>query len=196
MSKKPRLAVTPATTGKASVKVRLRQINSDYARPYPPDGQAREWWLRLKNAFGTASSEFVGAFLQQLIAAARLPNSGISEIAVNASLAFIEGAKPRGEVECALVIQMACTHSAAIAVLKRIGGGLGPDRSAAAMASAASRLLRVYTIQVETFRRFRSGGSQLVRVEHVCMSMRAHRRSSAPLRSTGYSPTRPWLLGY
>jgi hypothetical protein len=96
MSKKPRLAVTPATTGKAPVKVRLRQINSDYARPYPPDGQAREWWLRLKNAFGTTSSEFVDASLQQLIAAARLPNSGISEIAVNASLAFIEGAKPQG----------------------------------------------------------------------------------------------------
>jgi hypothetical protein len=31
-------------------------------------------------------------------------------------LAFIEGAKPRDEIECALVIQMACTHSAAMAV--------------------------------------------------------------------------------
>ena len=46
------------------------------------------------------------SLLQQL-AAARLPNSGISEIAVNASLAFIEGAKPEGEVEGALVPQMA-----------------------------------------------------------------------------------------
>jgi hypothetical protein len=36
---------------------------------------------------------------------------------VNASLAFIEGAKPRDEIECALVIQMACTHSAAMAAL-------------------------------------------------------------------------------
>jgi|SRR2546430_1187538 hypothetical protein len=35
------------------------------------------------------------ASLYQLIAAARLPGSGISEIAVNASWAFIEGAKPR-----------------------------------------------------------------------------------------------------
>ena len=62
---------------------------------------------------------------------------------------------------------MACIHCAAMAVLKRISSGGGPDRSAAAMASAASRLLRAYTIQVETLRRFRSGGSQLVRVEHV-----------------------------
>src|SRR5262245_24575211 len=166
MSRKPGLVVTPMTSGNVPVKVRLRRISSVYARPYPPDGQSHEWWVRLKNALGTASSAFVNASLFQLIAAARLPGSGISEIAVNASLAFIEGAKPQSEVECALVIQMACTHSAAMMVLKRIGGG-GPDRSAAAMASAASRLLRAYTIQVETLRRLRSGGSQLVRVEHV-----------------------------
>lgn len=44
--------------------------------------------------------------MQQLFAAARLPDSGISEIAVNASLAFIEGAKPAAS----------CTHSVAMAV--------------------------------------------------------------------------------
>ena len=43
---------------------------------------------------------------------------------MNASLAFIEGAKPRDEIECALVIQMACTHSATMAVLSRLGGAL------------------------------------------------------------------------
>jgi hypothetical protein len=79
---------------------------------------------------------FVEASLHQLIAAARLPNSGICEIAVNASLAFIEGAKPRDEIECALVIQMACTHSAAsrgVRVLlpeqagaSRLDAGAGP----------------------------------------------------------------------
>jgi hypothetical protein len=86
---------------------------------------------------------------------------------MNASLAFIEGAKPQDEVECALVIQMACTHSAAMAVLSRLGGGHRPGRNVAAMASAASRLLRAYTTQVEALRRLRSGGSQFVRVEHV-----------------------------
>jgi hypothetical protein len=49
----------------------------------------------MKRALGAASSAFVNASLAQLVAAARLPCSGISEIAVNASLAFIEGAKPR-----------------------------------------------------------------------------------------------------
>ena len=112
----------------APVKVKLKRLNCDQAIPYPPDGQSREWWHRLQNAFGTASSAFVAASLQQLIAAARLPNSGICEIAVNASLAFIEGAKPKGEVECALVMQMACTHTAAMAVLGTLGGAHGSDR--------------------------------------------------------------------
>ncbi len=105
--------------------------------------------------------------MHQLIAAARLPNSGISEIAVNASLALIEGAKPQGEVEGALVLQMACTHAAAMAVLGRLGGGHGTDRTIAAKGSAAARLLRAYAAQVEALRRLRNGGSQIVRVEHV-----------------------------
>ena len=75
-------------------------------------------------------------------------------------------AKPRDEIECALVIQMACTHSAAIAVLNRLGGASG-DRTVAAMASAAARLLRAYAAQVEALRRLRNGNSQTVRVEHV-----------------------------
>jgi hypothetical protein len=56
--------------------------------------------------------------------AARLPAGDVSATAVNAALAFIKGAKPRAEVEAALVIQMACTHSAAMAVLRRVGSGV------------------------------------------------------------------------
>jgi hypothetical protein len=169
MSKKRKGPTTSIQTAKvpAPVRVKLKRVNCEQAIPYPPDGEGREWWQRLKNALGTASSAFVEASLHQLVAAARLPCSGISEIAVNASLAFIEGAKPQDEVECALVIQMACTHTAAMAVLNRLGGGHGGDRSVAAMASTAARLLRAYATQVEALRRLRNGGSQTVRVEHV-----------------------------
>ena len=86
MSQKLSAAASSIASGKvrAPVRVKLRRKNSEQAIPYPPDGQAREWWQRLKNAFGTTSSAFVEASLHQLIAAARLPNSGICEIAVNA----------------------------------------------------------------------------------------------------------------
>jgi hypothetical protein len=39
-----------------------------------------------------------------------------------------------------------------------------------ALASATSRLLRAYSVQVETLRRLRHGGDQYVRVEHVHFS--------------------------
>ena len=64
---------------------------------------------------------------------------------------MIESAKPNDEVEAVLIIQMASTHTAAMAVLSRIGGAHGGDRHVAMMAAATSKLLRAYTIQVETF---------------------------------------------
>ena len=85
----------PSLAPTGPVRVRLQRINCDAARPYPPDGMSREWWLRLKNALGTSSSAFVNTTLMQLIAAAKLPGGGISEMAVNASLAFIETPTPR-----------------------------------------------------------------------------------------------------
>jgi hypothetical protein len=91
---------------------------------------------------------------------------GTSEIAVNAALCMIEGAKPESEIETALIVQMACTHAAGMAVLSRIGGAHG-DRHGTMMAAASAKRLRTYALQVETLRRLRNGSSQYVRVEHV-----------------------------
>jgi hypothetical protein len=163
-----KLMPLPGDHRRPPVKLKLERVNCDFGRPCPPDDvQAQEWGRRLKQAFATVSPDFIDASLSQLIMAARLPGGGLSETAVNAALAFIEGAKPRDEVEAALVIQMAATHSATMAVIRRIGSGGGGDRSLAVVASAASRLLRAYATQVETLRRLRNGGSQFVRVEHV-----------------------------
>jgi hypothetical protein len=157
----------PVQVKKAPVRVKLERINCDVAKSLPPDGQYQVWLDRLKLALGTTSMDFVDATLFQIQAAARLPNSGLSEIAVNAALALIEGEKPRGEAECALVIQMACIHSASMAVLGRLGGGHGGDRHVLATATAVSRLSRTFAILVETLRRLRNGGSQVIRIERV-----------------------------
>ena len=149
------------------VRVKLQHVNANLAKAYPPDGESKIWWHRLKSALGTKSSAFVNASLFQIQAAARLPCSGISEIAVNAALAMIEAAAPRDEIEGALAVQMACTHTAAMAVLARLGGGHGSERRVAALGSAAARLLKAYATQVEVLRRIRHGGHQVVRVEHV-----------------------------
>ena len=71
------------------------------------------------------------------------------------------------KIEGALAVQMACTHTAALAVLARFSGGGGSERRVVALASAAARLMRAYSGQVETLRRLRHGGDQHVRVEHI-----------------------------
>jgi hypothetical protein len=138
-------APIPVATGNRSapVQVKLRRLSANHAQAYPPDGETEVWWGRLKNALGTSSDALVDASLRQLQSAAQLPNGGISETALNAALAIVEAAAPKNEIEAALAIQMAATHAASMSVLSR------------------------YATQVETLRRLRHGGSQLVRVEHV-----------------------------
>jgi hypothetical protein len=148
-------------------RIKLKRVNSDFSKPYPPDGDQRQWWDRLKAALGTTSSDFVNATLVQIQNASRMPSGGISETSVNAVLAFIEAAAPKNEIEAALAIQMACTHAVAMAVLSRTGGAYGGDRHVVMMAAAASRLLRTFAMQVETLRRLRAGGSQYMRIEHI-----------------------------
>jgi hypothetical protein len=149
------------------VRVKLQRVNANLSKHHPPDGQGKIWWARLKKSLGTTSSDFVNASLLQLQGAAQLPYGGISETAINAALAMIEGAAPQNEIDGALAIQMACAHAAAMTVLTRLGGGGGTERRVVALASAASRLMRAYAVHVETLRRLRHGGDQYVRVEHV-----------------------------
>ncbi len=47
---------------------------------------------------------------------------------MNAALAMIEAAAPKDEIEGALVVQMAATHAAVMAVLARLDAALAPER--------------------------------------------------------------------
>ncbi len=108
-------------------KTRCVESAADVLRRKPTTGIDGCCARALRSAQFDEASQQVGVDVKH-----RLPNSGIFEIAVNASLAFIEGAKPRDEIECVLVIQMACTHSAAMVVVNRLGGAAG-DRTVAAI---------------------------------------------------------------
>jgi hypothetical protein len=149
------------------VRVKLQRINCDYGKLHPPQGQGKDWWEALKTALGTCSNAFVTASLVQLQAAARLPDGPVSETAMNAALALIEGVAPQNEVEGSLAVQMAATHSASMAVLARIGSAHSGHRLLTAYSNAASKLLRAYTAQIDALRRLRGGGAQHIRVEHI-----------------------------
>jgi hypothetical protein len=90
---------------------------------------------------------------------------------------------------------MACTHSAAMAVLNRLGGAAG-DGTVAAMASAAGRLLRTYATQVEALRRLRNGaGAQPGSLAYVAADrlMRSNAETLTPAHKRGLEAERGWF---
>jgi hypothetical protein len=143
----------PTSSRLSPVRVKLQRKSCDVAKVHPPDGDGKVWWSRLKKALGTSSSDFVQASLFQLQGAARLPGGSISELAVNSALALIEAAQPKNEIEGALAVQMACTHTASMAILARLQHGYPSERRTPLLAAAASRLLKAYSMQVDPGRR-------------------------------------------
>jgi hypothetical protein len=116
---------TPVADQRQLPPVRVKLLRADmYAeQTASPDAESEEWWSRLTKALGTVSTDFVRASLLQLQGAARSPYGTISEMTINAALAMIEAAAPTNELEGALAVQMACTHTAALSVLARFSGG-------------------------------------------------------------------------
>ena len=76
-------------------------------------------------------------------------------------------AAPRDEIERALAVQIACAHTAAMAVLAKLDVTFATEQRVGAFGSAAVRRMRAYATQVEVLLRIRNGGHQIVRVEHV-----------------------------
>ena len=91
-------AATPVAGQCRRPPVRVTLLRADgYAeQTAPPDGESKDWWSRLNKALGTVSTDFVRASLLQLQGAARSPYGTISEMAINAALAMIEGRRTEG----------------------------------------------------------------------------------------------------
>jgi hypothetical protein len=164
-------ANVPATSHRARrsspVRIRIKGIQGNVVSFSSPGPTDLAWRTQLKAAFGTVSDEFVDMALHHLERAARMPGDGPSDMAINGAIAMIAAFVPKNEVEGALALQAACTHMVAMAVMSRIGGAGGGPQRLPGLASATAKLLRAYCTQVETYRRFRSGGEQNIRVEHV-----------------------------
>lgn len=88
------------------------------------------------------------------------------EAATNFALGFVHSMKPRDAAELALLAQMAATHQAAMMLARRLNHvGTIPQQDAAER--AFNKLSRSYAAQMETLKRYRSKGQQVVRVERV-----------------------------
>jgi hypothetical protein len=86
--------------------------------------------------------------------------------AMNFVLAFLDSMEPRDAAEALLMTQMASVHLAAMMLARRLNHvETIPQQDAAER--ALNKLTRSYSVQMDTLKRYRSKGQQVVRVERV-----------------------------
>jgi hypothetical protein len=121
--------------------------------------------IRLLEAFGTRDDDFLKGILTQL-ALVGSKDSKLDEDGINFMLAVVTGIEPRDQVEALLAAQMAAVHNAVMTFARRLANvEIIPQQDSAER--AFNKLARIFAAQVEALKRYRTGGEQTVRVEHV-----------------------------
>lgn len=121
--------------------------------------------LKLHETFSANSIDPVNARANELLK--YLGSVGAdNEARYNAALSFIESMKPQDQAEALLLVQMYCTHDAAIRALSQLGSAEWMP-TVQTFGNLATKLLRTSQGQMETLARMRRGGEQVVRHVHV-----------------------------
>jgi len=130
-----------------------------------PHTDGNGWQIRLRNALGTRSKEFLDWCINQIINVFPTKD-GASVKDLDAVLAVLDGAEPKNEIEAMLVLQMAITHALAMRSARlMVGSKEIPQQDSNGL--ALHRLTRTFTTQIDALAKLRRGGEQKVTVEHV-----------------------------
>ena len=125
-------------------------------------------YLLLADAIGTSDGDFLSGLLGQLVntgSQGREPD----EAGVNFMLSVVKGVEPKDQVEAMLATQMAAVHVATMTFARRLAHVDNiPQQDSAER--AFNKLARTFAAQVEALKRYRTGGEQKVRVEHVTVN--------------------------
>jgi hypothetical protein len=124
----------------------------------------------LMEALGTANAHFSGGLLYTLrTAASATKGSRFDQDYFNFMLAVITGIKPRDQLEAMLAAQMAAIHIAMMTFTQRLGA-VDNIQQQDSIERALNKLARTFTTQMETLKRYQTGGQQNVTVHHVSVS--------------------------
>lgn len=93
----------------------------------------------------------------------------VDEANTNFLLSVVRAVQPRDELETMLAVQMGAIHAATMMMARRLNHvETIPQQDAAER--ALNKLSRTYAMQMETLKRYRTGGQQKVIVEHVTVN--------------------------
>jgi hypothetical protein len=120
--------------------------------------------VRLLDAMGLKDPSLYSALLSQMAAVV----DG-DEDALNAMIAFVRGLEPKDALEATLAAHMASVHVLTMRFARRLNHveTIAQQDSAE---RALNKLARTFTTQVETLKKYRTGGEQKVTVQHVSVN--------------------------
>jgi hypothetical protein len=121
------------------------------------------------DALATGEADFIGELLVQLANAAAKQGQTADEHKLNFMIAVIKGVQPKDQLQTMLAAQMAVVHSLTIMFAGRLSNVDNIQQQDSAE-RAFNKLARTFTAQVESLKRYRTGGEQRVVVEHVTVN--------------------------
>lgn len=157
--------VEKVENGQERVMLEIRSTGHNSTTREPIHGMTdNELTIRLMDALGTTSPEFVDAMMVNLLTYFNAPTDRRSTREMNAALAVLDGAKPENEVEAMLLTQIVAANDAAMRCLAQLGKS---SMQTETYGNLAIKLMRTFTAQTEALAKLRRKGEQTVRVVHV-----------------------------
>jgi hypothetical protein len=136
-----------------------------------PNGSDRELWKsRFARTFGYATAGVQQSLVDQLCRLYIQGKEGkTAEILLNRALATVHAIAPNDPLEAMLAVQMVATQKVAMEQLRLANIPEQPYEIANRCTNRATRLMRLFTTQLDALQRYRGKGptEQVVRVEHV-----------------------------
>ena len=153
--------------------------------------------ILLMEALGTTDPDFLNGLLRQSFNvgshAAEADESG-----ANFVLSVIKGVEPKDQVEAMLAVQMAAVHMATLTAARQLALADNIPRRDSAERTF-DKLARTFAMQMETLKRYRTGGQQKVTVEHVTVNKGGQAivgnvQQPAPQQRPAAAPAEPPIL--
>ena len=121
--------------------------------------------ILLADTFATANGELCEGLLHQLN---RLTSGSDERRAsdLNFLLSAVRGIGPGDETEALLAVQMAAIHKATLSMASQLQRAETIDQQNSS-ANALNKLARTFALQLDALKRYRTGGEQTIKVQHV-----------------------------
>ena len=173
---KARLAKHQERVGRKLVK--FKTVKSDSHNPQIAIQNPNDPLLAVKmsEVLGTADPDLQGHLLDQIVqtfrgtASSEGADNEATATAANKTMAILNGIQPQDELEGLLAAQMISVHNMAMRTmgLAMLGGQTFEGKKS--NVNYATKMLRTFIAQMETLKRYRTGGQQKMIVEHVHVS--------------------------